>query len=359
MNRRLPMISFYPDFSPIAMEQRPLLHPLFQALPDGVSEFTFANIYLFREAHQYRIARLPEDMQAGRPHHNEAAGVPPDHHCGAGVPPASSSTTLPPVSSSARPPSANAPSYVIAGRDGDRDFFMLPFAPPGDTLLADLFARFGCLKNATAAQAAALAQRGMRREADRNNFDYLYSRAELAHLPGQRYHKKKNLIGKFLRTHAAEGRPLLEEYLPHALEVLDAWCAEREDRGKHGTPDEAGRPALLAAPGDYAAAREALERSWDLQLCGGIYYIDQRPVAYTLGEENAQGRSFVVHFEKALAPDRHPGIYQYINQVFAGILPETYETINREQDLGDPGLRQAKETYHPTGFVEKFRVYAR
>jgi hypothetical protein len=237
---------------------------------------------------------------------------------------------------------------------------MLPFGlPPSDALLAELFARFGCLKNATAAQAATLAARGLRVEPDRDNFDYLYSRSELALLPGQRYHKKKNLISKFMRTHVAEGKPLLDEYLPHALEVLDAWRAEREERGEHGAPNEPGRPALIASPGDYAAAHEALERSWDLQLCGGIYYIDGRPVAYTLGEENAQGRSFVIHFEKALAPDRHPGIYQYINQVFAGILPETYETINREQDLGDPGLRQAKETYNPVGYVEKFRVYAR
>jgi len=47
---------------------------------------------------------------------------------------------------------------------------------------------------------------------------------------------------------------------------------------------------------------------------------------------------------------------QYVNQVFASFLPEKYELINREQDLGDPGLRRAKESYRPAGFVTKYRA---
>jgi hypothetical protein len=41
---------------------------------------------------------------------------------------------------------------------------------------------------------------------------------------------------------------------------------------------------------------------------------------------------------------------------FASILPQKYETINREQDLGKDGLRQAKESYNPVGFVKKNKV---
>jgi len=33
--------------------------------------------------------------------------------------------------------------------------------------------------------------------------------------------------------------------------------------------------------------------------------------------------------------------------------------VNREQDLGDEGLRQAKMTYRPSGFVRKYRVKPR
>jgi len=63
---------------------------------------------------------------------------------------------------------------------------------------------------------------------------------------------------------------------------------------------------------------------------------------------------FAVHFEKAC--DRYKGIYQFMNQAFAQSLPKYFKLINREQDLGNEGLRQAKMTYRPSGFVKKYQV---
>jgi hypothetical protein len=63
---------------------------------------------------------------------------------------------------------------------------------------------------------------------------------------------------------------------------------------------------------------------------------------------------FAIHFEKA--NDRYKGVYQYINQEFAKTLPNYFKLVNREQDLGDEGLRQAKMTYRPSSFVKKYRV---
>jgi hypothetical protein len=54
--------------------------------------------------------------------------------------------------------------------------------------------------------------------------------------------------------------------------------------------------------------------------------------------------------------DHYKGVYQFINQDFARFLPERFALVNREQDLGDEGLRQAKMTYRPSGFVKKYRV---
>ena len=77
-------------------------------------------------------------------------------------------------------------------------------------------------------------------------------------------------------------------------------------------------------------------------------------MAWCLAELAGQGSIAVVHFEKARTDFR--GSYQYINYAFAQSLSEQVVYINREQDLGDEGLRHAKMSYKPEGFVKKYRL---
>lgn len=282
------MIPSYPETAPPDLAMRPILHPLFQQLGEGISEFSFANLYLFRKTHNYTLARLDDGM------------------------------------------------ILITGSDDGNPFFMLPFGLPAREILEPLFATFDQMKCVSASQADLLARLGYDVWEDRDNFDYLYTRHDLAELAGRKFHKKRNLIKAFLHNYNYEGRPLLEEHKVDALKVLHAWREGRDE------------------PGDFDAAREALDRSEELQLCGGIYYVEEQPVAYSLGEELARGESFVIHFEKAVRD--YKGLGQFVNQAFASILPHTYQTINREQDLGNPGLRQAKMSYNPVGFVKKYRA---
>lgn len=282
------MIPEYPESTELSLVLRPVLHPLFQQLPDGISEFTFANLYLFRESHQYRLTRLADGL------------------------------------------------IVLTGRDANIPFFMSPFGLPSPAILQELFAKFGSMKCVSGSQAPVLASLGYAVLEDRGNFDYLYQRQDLATLTGRKFSKKRNQIKAFINNYNFAGKPLLEEHLPDALLVLEQWRDNRDDAG------------------DYAAAREALDKCEELQLCGGIYYADGRPVAYSLGEELMQGLSFAIHFEKAVSG--YKGVWQFVNQAFASILPEKYETINREQDLDDEGLRSAKMSYKPIGFVKKYRA---
>ncbi len=282
----LSILPTYPETADLTLDLRPFLHPLFQQLDTGISEFTFANLYLFRRSHHYTISLLAD-------------------------------ATL-----------------VILGRDNTMPFFMLPFGLPPQPQLDQLFHDHTMLKCASREQAQSLKTMGYRVQEDRKNFDYLYRRQDLAELSGRNYHKKRNLVKAFVTTHAYSALPLRTEYQDDALRILDDW------RTKTGQSS------------DYDAAREALEKMDALQLCGGIYYVASQPVAYTLGEELAQGASFAIHFEKAVPG--YKGLYQFINKSFASVLPEIYETINREQDLGLPGLRKAKLSYNPTEFVEKF-----
>jgi len=277
----------YPDSAEITIAMRPLLHPAFKQLSSEVSEFTFASLYLFRGAHNYRVSALP----------------------GGG--------------------------YLITGSDAGKPFFMLPFGLPEAALLRELFERFGSMKCVTEAQAPELARAGYNVVEDRDNFDYLYAREDLSTLAGRRYHRKKNLVNFFTGHYEYEGRPLLDEYIPDALAVLDGWLSARDSEG------------------DYAAAKEALERCAVLQLCGGIYYVDGKPAAYTLGEE-LDKKTFAIHFEKGL--EGYKGLMQFVNLSFASILTGLYDRVNREQDLGDEGLRKAKMSYRPVGFVKKYRA---
>jgi len=280
----------YPDTAEVSIDMRPVLHPKFQALADGISEFTFANIYLFRQAHKYRISQIENGL------------------------------------------------FVITGRDKEKPFFMLPFGLPDENIIGELFKNHQVMKAASGKQAEILASLGYSVCEDRDNFDYLYSREDLVNLTGRKFHKKKNLLNMFVKNNEYQAKPLLEEYRDDALQILERWNNQHEE------------------PNDFSAAKEALEKMWPLQLCGGIFYIDRQPAAYCLGEEVSLGESFVIHFEKAVLGESAKGVYQYINQAFASILPEKYKTVNREQDLGDSGLRQAKMSYHPADFVKKYKV---
>ena len=62
----------------------------------------------------------------------------------------------------------------------------------------------------------------------------------------------------------------------------------------------------------------------------------------------------LIHFEKA--DPEFKGGYQMINQAFLSANAEGLKWVNREQDLDDEGLRQAKLSYHPADFVRKYEV---
>jgi hypothetical protein len=284
-------IPCYPDFTPLALDLKSSLHPRLSLTPDGVSEYTFSNLYLFRRRYNYRVSRIENRI------------------------------------------------LIISGdREGKR-FFMTPCAAPDREVLMDLFKTHdywkGIPESVLNLGRADWESWGIELSEDRDNFDYLYLRTDLAELSGKKYHKKRNLVNAFLNAYPnRREQPLTTELIPQALEILDQW---REDKG---------------AEGDYIAAREALELSGTLKMRGYIYYINDRPAGWCLGESLARGRMFAIHFEKAL--DEYKGIYQYINQSFAAVLPRYYTHINREQDLGDEGLRQAKLTYRPSGYVKKY-----
>lgn len=175
---------------------------------------------------------------------------------------------------------------------------------------------------------------GLSCKEDPNNHEYLYMRTDLAALSGRKYHKKRNHISQFSRLYTHEVLPLTRETCCDALTILNEW--------HHGQ----------ASDTDYKPAQNALLYQEDLDLKGWILYVDKRPIAYTLGEQIPNTKTWAMHYEKALIS--YKGAFQMIDAQTATMLPESITHINKEQDLGDPGLRQAKMSYHPVSLVKKF-----
>jgi len=113
---------------------------------------------------------------------------------------------------------------------------------------------------------------------------------------------------------------------------------------------------MKAEDTDFGPCHEALDKYEELVLCGGIYYAAGEPAGFVLGEE-LNSETFVLHFAKARTTFK--GIYQYMFNNFAKVLPPKYRFLNLEQDLDRENLRVFKSSYVPDAMLRKARVSLR
>jgi hypothetical protein len=173
---------------------------------------------------------------------------------------------------------------------------------------------------------------------NKGDADYIYTVEKMSTYRGRHLHKKRNLLKQFLEGYVHDARPLTSDRLDEARFILKDWL-------ETSTSDEAET--------DYAPCLEALDRYEELVLCGGVYYADNEPAGFVLGEE-LNPETFVLHFAKARI--RFKGVYQYLFNNFAGILPPRYRYLNLEQDLDKENLRVFKSSYVPDAMVPKARI---
>ena len=179
-------------------------------------------------------------------------------------------------------------------------------------------------------------------EDERGNWDYLYTVADLIELQGNRYHKKKNLLNQFNRNYASTYLPFGADLVEQAMAMQTDWCTWRDCESSD----------ILTS--ENRAIFKILKEWRRLDgLFGGALIVDGSMVAYTLAE--ALTRDMVlIHFEKG--DTQYKGVYQAINQQFLANSASDYALVNREQDLNDEGLRKAKLSYHPSDYLQKYRV---
>jgi hypothetical protein len=293
----------FPEFRPLDLDAAAHLRPALAGDAPAVAEFAFANLYLFRHVHRYRWSTW--------------GGM-----ClllGAGYDGAS--YAFPPLGRGDTSGAIRLLSGQLEGEGAEPVFFPVPGERLGEFSAAD----------------------GWRAFPDRDQADYLYSREELATLPGKKFHKRRNRLTKFLREEGADYvyGELGDEHLDACLALAEGWCEISCSLEKPSTYRET------------AAAKEALSLRRELGLRGAVVSTGGQVRAFCLGEE-LRPDTFVVHFEK-VEPGRE-GLAQLINRDFCLHSLGNYLYVNREQDLGDPGLRHAKESYHPVSLVQKYRV---
>jgi uncharacterized protein len=177
---------------------------------------------------------------------------------------------------------------------------------------------------------------------DRAVSNYLYNASALAKLTGRKYSKKRNLLAQAANLYSWFCRPLTSELVNCCFSVLDSIMQEEH-------------PLVEGMLERELAALECTLRHLDeFHQQGLVIFIDDRPVAFSIFEAISPS-TVAVHFERALRS--YKGLYQVINCETAKVIAaQGFEFINREEDLGDPGLRDAKLSYHPIEIIPAYEL---
>jgi hypothetical protein len=179
-------------------------------------------------------------------------------------------------------------------------------------------------------------------ESSRGEWEYLHRVENLVALKGNRFRSKAQKLRRFLETCRPEFVPLGPENLDEVRAFQEKWCRVRFCESEKALMEE-------------NRAIEVTLRDWDKLpgLFGGALRVEGRMVAYTVAEP-LDGETVAIRFEKG-CPDFRD-VYQAMNQLFLALSCEAFTWVNREEDMGDPGMREAKMSYRPDRFVEKFTV---
>lgn len=177
-------------------------------------------------------------------------------------------------------------------------------------------------------------------EKDRNNFDYVYLTDNLINLKGRKYDGKRNHVKK-IKQLDYKIIEITKDMLEKIKDFQRKWCEDRLCKDD------------LSLKSESMAINELLTNFDKLSVFGAALFINDNIEGYTIATELNQETAVVV-VEKANPQIK--GIYQGLNQLFAEKFLFRYKYINREQDMGNEGLRKAKMSYHPHHFVEKLII---
>ena len=282
------------DLRPLTLADRSLIGEYLHSYPPVVSEHTFTNLFVWQPSRPILFAEIGDAV------------------------------------------------VFLVKAAGETGKYLLLGPPVGDRTLSDVFTLLqeviiGAVRIPEAA-ALQLPAGEYEISPDRDNADYVYRVDDLAGLAGRHYTKKRNHINQCLGSHSCEYLPMTAEIIGECEAMQDKWCHTRDCGRSPGLCNEANAIAETFAHFD------------ELGLLGGAIRVDGLVQAYAIAEQLHPGTA-VWHFEKAMV--EVPGLGQLITHWFSRYGLSGFEFVNREQDLGIPGMRQAKESYYPDHMVSK------
>lgn len=240
--------------------------------------------------------------------------------------------------------------YIIKAEDDKNTYFCFPAGSGDYRELFDSLREYAenCGK---AAVITGVTERGVKTLEDiygdsiqikksEDSGDYIYLADDLINLKGKKFHKKRNHLAK-INNYNWEFHPMSEEFFDECIELS---AVSYND--KMGYDDSSSVVEQFAIHTYFTYFKE-------LELKGGVITIDGKVKAFTIGEP-LNSDTFCVHIEKADASV--DGLYPAINNEFVKYAACDFKYVNREEDLGIEGLRQAKKSYNPVFILEKYMV---
>ncbi|UYP47512.1 hypothetical protein NEF87_003797 [Candidatus Lokiarchaeum ossiferum] len=177
---------------------------------------------------------------------------------------------------------------------------------------------------------------------DRDNWDYIHEKIQLATLSGKKYQNIRKKLNKFEHRNNWKYEAISSENVEEIFDMQNEWCDFRSCSENASLNQE--NQGII----------ELLNNWNDFELMGGVIRIDGVIAAFTIGECLPKDW-MVIHVEKGDV--NFDGIYQAINYNFIKNIPNTILWVNREQDLGHESLREAKMRYHPDHFSKKYTYW--
>ena len=176
-------------------------------------------------------------------------------------------------------------------------------------------------------------------EENRSGANYIYKSSDLAFLKGRKFSAKRNHIHHFFRDHPnSELVPLTKELIPACLEVMENWYKAKP---KHDASMQSEKRCIELALAHFG----------QLDYQGACLMAGGKIAAFTLGEP-LNDTTVAILVEKA--DYSYHGSFAVINSLFVQKYWLNYPYINRDEDLGDEGMRTAKQSYHPYNLNMKY-----